>query len=150
MSSKNSIQIGLDFILNNAQSSIKQVQSLLDGLNISKLDAQFGKNFSASMVKQLNTLSTESEKLKTSLQEGLNGKVDEKGITNSINNIIKVYDQLEVELNKIASLPQVDMERLIKIDPNLAKEITNIEQKIQHLQKFARPGTIRVGSALPC
>ena len=87
MSSKNSIQIGLDFILNNAQSSIKQVQSLLDGLNISKLDAQFGKNFSASMVKQLNTLSTESEKLKTSLQQSLDGKVDEKGITNSINNI---------------------------------------------------------------
>ena len=135
MSSKNSIQIGLDFILNNAQSSIKQVQSLLDGLNISKLDAQFGKNFSASMVKQLNTLTTESEKLKTSLQQSLDGKVDEKGIANSINNIIKVYGQLEVELNKIASLPQVDMERLIKIDPNLAKEITNIDQKIKQLQK---------------
>ena len=66
MSSKNSIQIGLDFILNNAQSSIKQVQSLLDSLNVTKLDAPFGKNFSASMVKQLNTRSTESEKLKTS------------------------------------------------------------------------------------
>ncbi len=135
MSSKNSIQIGLDFVLNNAQSSIKQIQSLLDSLNISKLDTQFGKNFSASMVKQLNTLSTESEKLKTSLQQSLNGKVDEKGLTNSINNITKVYSQLEVEINKIASLPSVDMERLIKIDPNLAKEITNIEQKIQHLQK---------------
>lgn len=135
MSSKNNIQIGLDFVLNNAQNSIKQVQSLLDNLNISKLDTQFGKNFSASMVKQLNTLSTESEKLKTSLQQSLNGKVDEKGLTNSINNITKVYGQLEVELNKIASLPQVDMERLVKIDPNLAKEITDIDQKIQRLQK---------------
>ena len=92
MSSKNSIQIGLDFILNNAQSSIKQVQSLLDGLNISKLDAQFGKNFSASMVKQLNTLSTESEKLKTSLQQSLDGKVDEKGIAR-----ISEYDYVRLK-----------------------------------------------------
>lgn len=134
MSSKNTLQVSLDLVLGNASSTIKNVQGLLDSLNISKLDGQFNKNFSSNMSKQLTALQTESEKLKTSLETSLNGKVDEKGISSSITKMISLYGQLENEVTKIASLPQVDMEKLIKLNPSLAGEITNIEAKVKELQ----------------
>lgn len=138
MSSKNTLQVSLDLVLGNASSTIKNVQGLLDSLNISKLDGQFNKNFSSNMSKQLTTLQTESEKLKTSLETSLNGKVDEKGISSSITKMISLYGQLENEVAKIASLPQVDMEKLIKLNPSLAGEITNIEAKVKELQSTIR------------
>lgn len=138
MSSKNTLQVSLDLVLGNASSTIKNVQGLLDSLNISKLDGQFNKNFSSNMSKQLTALQTESEKLKTSLETSLNGKVDEKGISSAITKMISLYGQLENEVTKIASLPQVDMERLIKLNPSLAAEITNIEAKVKELQNTIR------------
>ena len=118
------------FDVSDVKSKVNDIQNVLGNI---KLPDKLQKSFNSSFTSLNKALSDYESKL----EKGINTKADAKSINTTIDKIVKEYTKVIDIAEKIkAELgDSVDLDKIIKIDPNSAKELKKLRDEAVKLKK---------------